>query len=29
MEPYRFEPVPANIVATILDSAKTKPAARA
>src|ERR1700750_1260785 len=29
MEPFRFEPVPANIVATILDSAKGKPAARA
>jgi elongation factor G len=29
MEPYTFEPVPANIVATILDSAKGKPAARA
>jgi elongation factor G len=29
MEPYRFEPVPANIVAGILDSAKTKPPARA
>src|SRR3974390_57345 len=29
MEPFRFEPVPANIVTTILDSAKTKPAARA
>src|SRR6266496_4145044 len=29
MEPFRFEPVPANIVATILDSAKAKPAARA
>ena len=28
MEPFRFEPVPANIVATILDSAKTKPPAR-
>jgi len=28
MEPFRFEPVPANIVATILDSAKGKPAAR-
>jgi elongation factor G len=26
MEPYSFEPVPANIVATILDSAKPKPA---
>jgi elongation factor G len=29
MEPFRFEPVPANIVATIMDSAKSKPAARA
>lgn len=29
MEPFRFEPVPANIVATILDSSKNKPAARA
>jgi elongation factor G len=29
MEPFRFEPVPANIVTTILDSAKSKPAARA
>jgi len=29
MEPFRFEPVPANIVATILDSNKGKPAARA
>jgi len=29
MEPFRFEPVPANIVTTILDSAKGKPAARA
>ncbi|HLH55074.1 MAG TPA: elongation factor G [Verrucomicrobiae bacterium] len=28
MEPFRFEPVPANIVATILDSAKTKPPPR-
>jgi elongation factor G len=28
MEPFRFEPVPASIVATILDSAKGKPAAR-
>ena len=26
MEPHSFEPVPANIVATILDSAKPKPA---
>ncbi len=26
MEPFSFEPVPANIVATILDSAKPKPA---
>ena len=29
MEPFRFEPVPSSIVATILDSAKSKPAARA
>jgi len=29
MEPFRFEPVPNSIVATILDSAKGKPAARA
>jgi elongation factor G len=29
MEPFRFEPVPNSIVATILDSAKAKPAARA
>jgi elongation factor G len=29
MEPFCFEPVPASIVATILDSAKGKPAARA
>jgi elongation factor G len=29
MEPFSFEPVPASIVATILDSAKNKPAARA
>src|SRR5437660_8304015 len=29
MEPFTFEPVPASIVATILDSAKSKPAARA
>jgi elongation factor G len=28
MEPFRFEQVPASIVATILDSAKTKPPAR-
>jgi elongation factor G len=28
MEPFRFEPVPASIAATIMDSAKTKPAAR-
>jgi elongation factor G len=28
MEPFRFEPVPASIVATILDSAKTKPPPR-
>jgi elongation factor G len=29
MEPFCFEPVPASIVATILDAAKGKPAARA
>jgi elongation factor G len=29
MEPFRFEPVPANIVTGILDAAKGKPAARA
>src|SRR5439155_301910 len=29
MEPFRFEPVPSSIVATILDSVKGKPAARA
>jgi elongation factor G len=29
MEPFRFEPVPASIVATILDANKGKPAARA
>src|SRR5438876_2987538 len=29
MEPFRFEPVPSSIVATILDAAKGKPAARA
>jgi elongation factor G len=29
MEPFCFEPVPASIVATIMDSAKGKPAARA
>src|SRR6516164_9192336 len=29
MEPFRFEPVPASIVAGILDSAKGKPPARA
>jgi len=29
MEPFRFEPVPSSIVATILDSAKSRPAARA
>ena len=29
MEPFSFEPVPASIVATIMDSAKGKPAARA
>ena len=29
MEPFGFEPVPASIVATILDAAKGKPAARA
>src|SRR4030095_105425 len=28
MEPFSFEPVPASIVATILDSAKTKPPPR-
>jgi elongation factor G len=28
MEPFRFEPVPNSIVATILDSAKTKPPPR-
>jgi elongation factor G len=28
MEPFAFEPVPANIAATIMDSAKNKPAAR-
>src|SRR6185503_5971501 len=28
MEPFRFEPVPNSIVTTILDSAKSKPAAR-
>lgn len=28
MEPFRFEPVPASISATIMDSAKGKPAAR-
>jgi elongation factor G len=28
MEPFRFEPVPNSIVATIMDTAKTKPAAR-
>ena len=28
MEPFRFEPVPASIAATILDSAKSRPAAR-
>jgi elongation factor G len=28
MEPFRFEPVPLNIVTTILDSAKTKPPPR-
>jgi len=28
MEPFSFEPVPASIVATILDSAKSRPAAR-
>jgi elongation factor G len=28
MEPFRFEPVPANIVTTILDSAAKKPAPR-
>ena len=29
MEPFRFEPVPASIVAGILDTTKGKPAARA
>jgi elongation factor G len=29
MEPFRFEPVPAGIIAGILDAAKGKPAARA
>ena len=29
MEPFRFEPVPASITTSILDSAKGKPAARA
>ncbi len=29
MEPFSFEPVPASIVATILDANKGKPAARA
>jgi translation elongation factor EF-G len=29
MEPFCFEPVPNSIVATILDNAKGKPAARA
>jgi elongation factor G len=29
MEPFRFEPVPSSIAATILDTAKGKPAARA
>jgi elongation factor G len=29
MEPFSFEPVPSSIVATILDSAKDRPAARA
>jgi elongation factor G len=28
MEPFAFEPVPSNIAATIMDSAKSKPAAR-
>jgi hypothetical protein len=28
MEPYKFEQVPASIVATILDAVKDKPAAR-
>jgi elongation factor G len=28
MEPFAFEPVPANIAATIMDTAKNKPAAR-
>jgi len=29
MEPFRFEPVPSSILATLLDTAKPKPAARA
>ena len=29
MEPFRFEPVPANIAAGLLDAAKSKPAPRA
>jgi elongation factor G len=29
MEPFRFEPVPANIATTIMDTSKGKPAARA
>jgi elongation factor G len=29
MEPFRFEPAPSSIVAAILDTAKSKPAARA
>ena len=29
MEPFRFEPVPANIAAGILDTNKGRPAARA
>jgi elongation factor G len=28
MEPYAFEPVPNSILATIMDTAKAKPAAR-
>jgi elongation factor G len=28
MEPLAFEPVPSNIVATIMETAKNKPAAR-
>ena len=29
MEPFRFEPVPASILTAIMDTAKSKPAARA